>query len=136
MSVCLALQTMQGRMSYSLFKLIPLLNYLFWFALLLWNKNISQFGVLFEKLVFFFISLHNQSLKLLKKKERDWSWTDVKLYFKKSESVVNAKTQLTSNHLLIIDEKEPSTRYRKFIDLGNRNVKTTRLFTHLFSSLY
>lgn len=135
MSVCLALQTMQDRMSYSLFKLIPLLNYLLWFALLLWNKNISQFGVLFEKLVFFYFITQPEP-QTAEKKERDWSWTDVKLYFKKSESVVNAKTQLTSNHLLIIDEKEPSTRYRKFIDLGNRNVKTTRLFTHLFSSLY
>lgn len=136
MSVCLASQTMQGRMSYSLFKLIPLLNYLLWFALLLWNKNISQFGVLFEKLVFFLFHYTTRASNCWKKKERDWSWTDVKLYFKKSESAVNAKTQLTSNHLLIIDEKEPSTRYRKFIDLGNRNVKTTRLFTHLFSSLY
>lgn len=135
MSVCLALQTMQGRMSYSLFKFNPFTQL---FTLVcfvaLKQKHFSVRCLIWETGFFYFIT--QPEPQTAEKKERDWSWTDVKLYFKKSESVVNAKTQLTSNHLLIIDEKEPSTRYRKFIDLGNRNVKTTRLFTHLFSSLY
>lgn len=85
---------MKDNVSYSLFKWIPLLDYLLDFALLLGNKHIFFLSSLSYLRDGFIILSHSQSLKLL------FFFLNViinwRLTLLKGESVVNAKTQLTS----------------------------------------